>query len=145
MKVTKKNIEKFRNEFAAKLVKALEDEFGPLEDFKKQFTESEWRVLDNSYRFEGVLEIVEHAQITMEMLKDKWEDLAALDEYMASGDWQKDYEAEERGELRKDLPKAVLSQDQLYNALKDMDEVMKDMRRLCRHYKTPKKEKAGKA
>ena len=136
MKVTKKNIEKFRNEFAAKLVKALEDEFGPLEDFKKQFTESEWRVLDNSYRFEGVLEIVEHAQITMEMLKDKWEDLAALDEYMASGDWQKDYEAEERGELRKNLPKGVLSQDQLYNALKDMDGIMKDMRRLCRHYKT---------
>ena len=135
MKVTKKSVEKFREDFATKLLKALEDEFGPLEELKKKFTESEWRVLDNSYRFDGITEIVEHAQITMEMLKDKWDDLAALDEYMASGNWQKDYEAEERGELRKDLPKGVLSQDQLYNALKDMDGVMKDMRRLCRHYK----------
>lgn len=141
MKVTKKSIEKFRAEFQAQFIEALEKEFGPIEELKKQYSEAEWRVMMNSYRFRGVPETVENAAIALDMLYDKWEDFIDLEEYMASGDWQKDYEAEEHGELRKDIPKDVLSQDELYNCLMELDEVLKDMRRLVRHYKSPKKEK----
>ncbi len=141
MKITKKNIEKFREEFAQKMVQEFEKEFGPIEEIKKKYNEAEWRVMMNSYRFRGVPETVENAAIALDMLYDKWEDFIDLEEYMASGDWQKDYEAEEHGELRKDIPKDVLSQDELYNCLMELDEVLKDMRRLVRHYKSPKKEK----
>ena len=141
MKITKKNIEKFREEFAQKMAQEFEKEFGPIEEIKKKYNEAEWRVMMNSLKFKGVPETVENAAIALDMLYDKWEDFIDLEEYMASGDWQKDYEAEEHGELRKDIPKDVLSQDELYNCLMELDEVLKDMRRLVRHYKSPKKEK----
>ena len=38
----------------------------------------------------------------------------------------------------------MLSQDALYNALQHLDSVLKDMRRLVRHYKTPKGGKTAK-
>ena len=40
-------------------------------------------------------------------------DLATLKEYMESGLWLEDYEADERGELPQDLKRGVLSQDGL--------------------------------
>ena len=40
-------------------------------------------------------------------------DIAALKEYEESGQWLKDYEADERGELPQDLKRGVLSQDGL--------------------------------
>lgn len=141
MKVTKKNIEKFRAEWQAKFVEAFEEEFGSIADLKAQYSEAEWRVITNSMKYHDLPEVVENAQIAMDMLYDKWQDIIDLNQYLASGDWQKDYEAEEKGELRKDIPKEVLSQDGLYNELQSLDEVLKDMRRLVRHYKTPKKEK----
>lgn len=140
MKVTKKNIEKFRAEFQAKFIEEFEKTFGSLEDIKAKYSESEWRVMVNSMKFHDLPEAVQEAEIAVDMLYDKWQDIIDLDQYLASGDWQKDYEAEERGELRKDIPKDVLSEDGLYNALQSLDQVLKDMRRLVRHYKTPKKE-----
>ena len=41
--------------------------------------------------------------------------------------------------------KDVLSQDEFYNCLMELDDVLKDMRRLVRHYKSPKKEKKDQA
>ena len=43
-----------------------------------------------------------------------------LTDYMESGQWQKDYEADERGELPDNLKRGVLSQDGLYNLLERM-------------------------
>ena len=43
--------------------------------------------------------------------------LHTLQAYMDSGQWLRDYEADERGELPKDLKRGVLSQDGLYNLL----------------------------
>lgn len=49
------------------------------------------------------------------------EDHAMLEEYYSSS-WREDYEADERGEFPADLPRGVLSQDALYNALMEYDE-----------------------
>ena len=136
MKVSMKN-----NEFADKRIEAFEKEFGPIEELKKKYSEAELRVMMNSFKFRGVPETVENAAIALDMLYDKWEDFIDLEEYMASGDWLKDYEADERGEIHQDLPRGVLSQDELYDSLMDLNDVLKDMRRLVRHYKTPRKEK----
>lgn len=49
-----------------------------------------------------------------------------LTDYMDSGQWLADYEADERGELPKDLKRGVLSQDGLYNLLCEMEEFLRE-------------------
>ncbi len=43
--------------------------------------------------------------------------IEALSEYYGSDDWRADFEADERGELPKDLRRGVLSEDGIYDAL----------------------------
>ena len=50
------------------------------------------------------------------------EKLAELDAYYTSGLLRDDYEADERGELPPDLKRGVLSQDALYDLLRNVDE-----------------------
>ena len=45
------------------------------------------------------------------------EELRLLGVYYTSGEWQEDYEADERGDLPPDLKRGVLSQDALYDLL----------------------------
>ena len=49
--------------------------------------------------------------------------LRQLDAYYTSGEWQEDYEADERGELPPDLKRGVLSQDALYDLLEGLPHV----------------------
>jgi len=61
---------------------------------------------------------MEQSRITrirkMEKVYDRVrKDIATLREYEESGLWLQDYEADERGELPKDLKRGVLSQDAL--------------------------------
>lgn len=51
-------------------------------------------------------------------------DLAILKDYMESGQWQKDFEADEAGLVPRDLPREVLSEDALYNLLAEADEIL---------------------
>ena len=44
-----------------------------------------------------------------------------LTEYMDGGQWMKDYEADERGELPADLKRGVLSEDLLYDLLTTLE------------------------
>ena len=139
MKPTPMDTDKFRSIVLEELLKAFEKKFGPIDAILTEYNETELRVISKSAKFEGVHEAIDCAKLAMELLYDKWNDIVDLEGYMTSGDWQKDYEAEERGELRKDIPKGVLSQDALYNDLMDFDDVLTDMRRLVRHCKTLKK------
>jgi len=69
---------------------------------------------------------MEQSRITrirkMEKVYDRVrKDIATLREYEESGLWLQDYEADERGELPKDLKRGVLSQDaldDLFNSVK---------------------------
>ena len=47
------------------------------------------------------------------------EDVRLLDEYYKSPLWRKDFEADEAGEFPKDLPRGILSEDGIYNALEE--------------------------
>ena len=49
------------------------------------------------------------------------EDVRRLGEYYKSNLWREDYEADEAGELPKDLPRGVLSEDGIYNALEEYE------------------------
>ena len=57
-----------------------------------------------------------------EGMHSMYEDVRVLDAYLKSPQWLSDYEADERGELPSDLPRGVLSQDELYNVLRAYDE-----------------------
>ena len=54
------------------------------------------------------------------------EDVRLLDEYYRSPLWREDFEADEAGELPKDLPRGVLSEDGIYNALEEFAVQTKD-------------------
>ena len=45
---------------------------------------------------------------------------AELRDYYFGGQWLRDYEADERGELPADLKRGVLSQDGLWNLIEDL-------------------------
>ena len=51
--------------------------------------------------------------------------VAILTNYMDSGQWLADYEADERGELPADLKRGVLSQDGLYNMICEIEEMQR--------------------
>ena len=46
-------------------------------------------------------------------------DIAILRQYMDSGLWKEDFEADERGELPANLKRGVLSEDGLWNLLEE--------------------------
>lgn len=137
MKPTQKTIEQIREDIADKLTEAFEKEFGPIEEIKKKFSETEWRVLMNSYRYKGVEEAIKQAEIGIDMLLDKWEDICTLTEYMDSGQWKEDFEADERGEISKDIDRGVLSEDSLYNTLDRLQDVLGQMASIVDHVVIP--------
>ena len=55
----------------------------------------------------------------MEKLYNSGTSLDVLSDYMSSGLWKEDYEADERGEIPHDIKRGVLSQDGLYNLLQE--------------------------
>jgi len=58
--------------------------------------------------------------------------ISRLDEYQESGQWHKDFEADERGELPPymDVPRGVLSEDGLDNLLRDVHDLHSRMQAL---------------
>lgn len=46
-----------------------------------------------------------------------------LDEYLDSGEWRRDYDADEAGLLPADLKRGVLSEDGLFNVLDDSSQL----------------------
>ena len=59
---------------------------------------------------------------------------------MDSGEWQSDFEADERGEIPKDYPRGVLSEDGLYNALDRLQDVLGQMASIVDHVEIPDEE-----
>ena len=100
----------------------------------------ELRVAHNSSRLESVEEAIKQAEIGVEMLLDQWENICILNEYLDSGEWQSDFEADERGEISKGIPCGVLSEDGLYNALDRLQDVLNQMATIVDHVLIPEEE-----
>ena len=140
MSLTQKSIAQIREDITDKLTEAFEKEFGPIEEIKKKYSETEWRVLMNSFRYKGVEEAVKQAEIGIDMLLDRWEDICTLTEYMDSGEWQKDFEADERDEISKKIPRGVLAEDSLYNTLDRFQDILGQMALIVDHVDFPEEE-----
>lgn len=57
--------------------------------------------------------------------EDFKDELDVLKDYMQSGEWKEDYEADEAGQLPSGLKRGVLSEDGLYNLLQDADKIIR--------------------
>ena len=69
-------------------------------------------------KVQSALSVLLAAENKLEELND---DIDVLREYYDSGQWQKDFEADEQGKLPKDLKRGILSEDGLWNLLDEVD------------------------
>lgn len=65
--------------------------------------------------------IVAELNDRLEALEEAREDIAALKAYQESGQWLKDFEADEAKRIPEGTDRAVLSEDGLYNLISDID------------------------
>ncbi len=73
------------------------------------------------------VQMLESALDTYETIKV---DIDRLTEYLESGAWREDYEADEAGLVPPDLKRGVLSEDGLYDLLADIVRVNEHLREL---------------
>lgn len=106
-------------------------------NLESRFSEAELRVARNSSRFQSVEEAIKQAETGIDMLLGQWENICTLNDYLDSGEWQADFEAEERGEISKFIPRGVLSEDGLYNALDRLQDLLGQMASIVDHVVIP--------
>jgi hypothetical protein len=78
------------------------------------------RIREMEASFNKVREAVASMHSSLKMLSDVEEDIVLLQTYQSSRQWLEDFEADERGEISKDLPRGVLSEDGLHDLLVDI-------------------------
>lgn len=126
-----------KDELSKKLAEGIEEMKALVEEgrarLEAQFTPTELRIAQNSSKFKRAEEAIKEAEIGVDMLLDAWEDICSLTEYMDSGQWKEDFEADERGEISKDIDRGVLSEDGLYNALYRFQDVLAQMSLIVDH------------
>ena len=100
------------------------------QEFNKGFEElsdAEIRVAKNSHRMKSVQDAVEQGWTALDMLQEQMDNIGLLDKYYAE-EWKSDFEADEKGELNKDIDRSVLAEDTLYNLLDDIHELRDSLR-----------------
>ena len=94
---------------------------------KQENGEMRQRIIDRVKQMEQYMdEVSEALKNSLPAIKENAElnkKIAVLTEYMDSGQWLSDYEADERGELPANVKRGVLSQDVLYNLLREVKEI----------------------
>ena len=75
-------------------------------------------------RFDKVTRMLGELDEAIDEYEDFKDELEVLKDYMDSGEWKQDYEADEAGQLPSDLKRGVLSQDGLYNLLQDAEQII---------------------
>ncbi|MBR4756812.1 MAG: DUF4298 domain-containing protein [Bacteroidales bacterium] len=81
-------------------------------------------------RYDEVTRVLAALEEAVDEYEDFKSEIDALKEYMASGQWKEDYEADEAGQLPSGLKRGVLSQDALYNLLNDADQIVARARKV---------------
>lgn len=89
----------------------------------KNNTELVTRICEMERRYDELSRATEEINDTLAAFKLLNSDLGILRDYMDSGQWQKDFEADEAGEIPSDVKRGVLSEDGLYNLLQRVEEI----------------------
>ncbi len=91
------------------------------------YSDAELRVAKNSLRMKSVQEAVDEGWIALEMLQDQLDNIGLLDKYYAE-EWKSDFEADEKGELNKNIDRSVLGEDTLNDLLDEIHELRDSLR-----------------
>lgn len=83
-------------------------------------------------RFDEVTRVLAALEEAFDEYEDFRSELDALKDYMDSGEWKEDYEADEAGQIPSDLKRGVLSEDALYDLLHDADTILARAREVLR-------------
>lgn len=81
------------------------------------------RIQEMEDRYQELTRVLGELDMAIDQYKDFKEDLDILKDYMESGQWLKDYEADEAGQVPSDLKREVLSQDALYDFFEGADKI----------------------
>ena len=81
---------------------------------------------------------VNRADVAVRGLLHNLDRIAELEEYLDSGEWLKDFEADERGEFSPEICRDAMTEDAVYELLEDVGELRKKMTRFVKATK-PKK------
>ena len=84
-------------------------------------------------RYDEISRVLAALDEAVDEYEDFKSELDALRDYMDSGQWKDDYEADEAGLIPSDVKRGVLSEDGLYNLLQDAGTILGRARNvLCR-------------
>jgi len=82
------------------------------------------RISEMEDRYDEVMRVLAALEEAVAEYEDFKDEIGVLDDYMNSGEWKEDYEADEAGLLPEGLKRGVLSEDGLYNLLHDADAIV---------------------
>ncbi len=82
------------------------------------------RITEMEDRYVELTTVLGELDIAIQSYMDFKEDLGILREYMESGQWKKDFEADEAGQVPSDLKREILSEDALYDFLEGADKIL---------------------
>ena len=106
-------------------IKALHKQM--MDELHAKYSDAEIRVEKNSHRLKSVQEAVEQGWIALDMLQNQLDNIGLLDKYYAE-EWKADFEADEKGELNKDIDRSVLGEDTLNDLLDEIHELRDSLR-----------------
>lgn len=82
------------------------------------------RVREMEDRYDELTRVLAGLDEAISEYKTFLPDLEALREYMESGQWKQDFEADEAGRIPAEVKRGVLSEDGLYELLQGADRVL---------------------
>ena len=83
------------------------------------------RITDLEYKFSEVSRVLAALDMALDEFAGVKNYIDDLREYMESGQWKADFEADERGEIPSDIERGVLSEDGLYDLLGEVDRILR--------------------
>ena len=83
------------------------------------------RIKDYEYKFNEVSRVMAALDMALDEYADIKSYIGDLKDYMESGQWKADFEADERGEIPSDIERGVLSEDGLYDLLDEVDRILR--------------------
>ncbi|MDO4902295.1 MAG: DUF4298 domain-containing protein [bacterium] len=88
------------------------------------------KIIEMENRLNKIVDILSRLEADLDEFEKIKSEFDILEKYYKSKDWQNDFEADERGEFPHDLPRGVLSEDEIWNALAIRDEILDKMKQI---------------
>ena len=103
-----------------KLDKNRKELYAHLEDDKNRIERIEYL----SEQYDKLYSLVQTLRSNMDDFEIYAPEVEKLRDYLSSGKWKEDFEADERGEIPQETNRSILSEDGLFNLLESLDDLL---------------------